>query len=91
MGSTGSWLPFGCGSKPMVPFWEANSPPILVYCSGDWDVHWGYGVLTHGHFNLRPATWGPTREASDLLLRARRIGVLVGGFGSTRSIYQGNK
>ena len=36
----------GCGSKPMVPFW---GPPILVYFSGDWDVHWGYGILTHGH------------------------------------------
>ena len=22
---------------------------ILVYFSGDWDVHWGYGLLTHGH------------------------------------------
>ena len=20
-----------------------------TYFSGDWDVHWGYGVLTHGH------------------------------------------
>ena len=20
-----------------------------VYFSGDWDVHWGYGILTHGH------------------------------------------
>ena len=26
-----------------------GAPPILVYFSGDWDVHWGYGVLTHGH------------------------------------------
>ena len=23
--------------------------PMLVYFSGDWDVHWGYGILTHGH------------------------------------------
>ena len=21
---------------------------MLVYFSGDWDVHWGYGLLTHG-------------------------------------------
>ena len=20
-----------------------------TYFSGDWDVHWGYGILTHGH------------------------------------------
>ena len=26
-----------------------GAPPILVYFSGDWDVHWGYGVLTHSH------------------------------------------
>ena len=26
-----------------------GAPPILVCFSGDWDVHWGYGVLTHGH------------------------------------------
>ena len=26
-----------------------GAPPILVYFSGDWDVHWGYAILTHGH------------------------------------------
>ena len=25
--------------------------PFLVYLSGDWDVHWGYGILTHGHLS----------------------------------------
>ena len=25
-----------------------GAPPILVYFGGDWDVHWEYGVLTHG-------------------------------------------
>ena len=32
------WYHFGVGA-----------PPILVYFSGDWDVHWVYGLLTHGH------------------------------------------
>ena len=32
------WYHFGVGA-----------PPILVYVSGDWDVLWGYGILTHGH------------------------------------------
>ena len=32
------WYHFGVGA-----------PPSLVYFSGDWDVHWGYGLLTHGH------------------------------------------
>ena len=31
------WYHFGIGA-----------PPIVVYLSGDWDVHW-YGALTHGH------------------------------------------
>ena len=28
--------------------------PFLVYCSGDWDVHWGDGILTHGHVFFQP-------------------------------------
>ena len=31
------WYHFGVGA-----------PPILVYFSWDWDVHWGYGILIHG-------------------------------------------
>ena len=30
---------------------EVGAPPILVQFSGDWDVHWGYGLLTHGHID----------------------------------------
>ena len=30
----------------------AGAPPILVYFSGDWDGHWGYGILTHGFFSV---------------------------------------
>ena len=29
-------------------FW-AGAPLILVYFCRDWDVHWGYRCLTHGH------------------------------------------
>ena len=32
-------------SKPMVSHFGWVH---LVYFSGDWDVHWGYGILTHG-------------------------------------------
>ena len=38
------WYHFGVGA-----------PLILVYFSGDWDVHWGYGILTHGHFFILPS------------------------------------
>ena len=34
----------------MVPFW-VGAPPILVNFSADWDVHWGYGILTHGQMD----------------------------------------
>ena len=40
--------PFGCGSKPMVPFSGRCSTHFSLF-SGDWDVHWGYGLLTHAH------------------------------------------
>ena len=42
---------YGCGSKPMVPFW-GSAPPSSVYFSRDCDVHWGYGILTHGHIYI---------------------------------------
>ena len=32
------WYHFGVGA-----------PTSLVYFSWDWDVHWGYGILTDGH------------------------------------------
>ena len=35
------WYHFGVGV-----------PPISVYSSEDWDVHWGYGILTHGPLNM---------------------------------------
>ena len=39
----------GHGSKPMVPFWDRCTTHFRTYFSGDWDVHWGYRVFTHGH------------------------------------------
>ena len=37
---------FGCGSKPFWCHFGVVAPHILDYCSGDWDVHQGYGILT---------------------------------------------
>ena len=42
------WLHFGVGA-----------PPILVYFSGDWDVHWRYGILTDGQMALCNAPSNP--------------------------------
>ena len=52
--------PFGHGSKPTVPFGD-RCTTHFVYLGGDWDVHCGYGVWTHGHLgmlpNLTPEPW----------------------------------
>ena len=43
---------YGCGCQSCfgIPFWGFRCTTHLrAYFSGDWDVHWGYGVLTHGH------------------------------------------
>ena len=42
----------GCRSKPIVSHFGVGAPPILVYVSGDGDVHWGYGLLTHGQLHV---------------------------------------
>ena len=39
----------------MVPFW-GRCTPILVCCSGDWDVHWGYDL------DFAPWPFGFARE-----------------------------
>ena len=44
---------FGCGSEPFgIPLWLVGefTTHFRTYLSGDWDVHWGYGISTHGHF-----------------------------------------
>ena len=52
----------------MVPFWE-GAPPILVYFSGDWDVHVGYGVLTHGQILQSQET--PADGSAVLVVRGQ--------------------
>ena len=43
-----SLLNMAVGQNQWYHFGEVHHP-ILVYSSEDWDVHWGYGILTHGH------------------------------------------
>ena len=54
----------GCGSRPMVPCWGRCTTHVRTCFSGDWDVHWGYGILTHGHVDqqlgLSKVYSGPT-------------------------------
>ena len=49
-----------------------GAPPILVYFSGYWDVHWGLGVLTHGHVAISGGAWA-------------KEGPFAGGISSTAS------
>ena len=35
---------FGRGSTPMVPVWGRCTTHFRAYFSGDWDVHWGFGI-----------------------------------------------
>ena len=63
------------GSKPMGSHFGVGAPPMLVYFSGDWDVHWGYGLLTHGQISLsvKPTTKqgiGPGKPSFQPLCRS---------------------
>ena len=42
-----------------------GAPPILVYFSGDWNVHWGTGFLTHGHMTARKRFRGPQPRITE--------------------------
>ena len=42
-----------------IPFWDRCTTHFSRDFSGGWDVHWGYGVLTHGHI---PYATPGTRE-----------------------------
>ena len=38
------------GQKQREPFWGFwCTTHFRTHVSGDWDVHWRYGMLTHGH------------------------------------------
>ena len=39
-----------------IPFWGTTQ--FRTYFSGDWDVQWGYGILTHGHLGQEPGRAG---------------------------------
>ena len=43
-GCQNQWYQFGVGE---------STTHFRTYFSGDWDVHWGYGILTHGLLGLR--------------------------------------
>ena len=46
---------------------NVGAPPILVFFSGDWDAHWGYGILTY--FDPWPCQNPRIIEAERTLLR----------------------
>ena len=50
---TNAFVPVG---QHQLYHFGLGAPPILVYFSGDWDVHWGYGLLTHSHMSYQNGT-----------------------------------
>ena len=79
---------YGCGSKPMVPFWGRCTTHLVyfgVYVSPDWDGHEGYGILTHGHLLLFHHSQGqrckmlPNVDPIDVKLRSGGVGSVEWG------------
>ena len=58
----------GRGSTPMVPWWGRCTHLSLF--RGDWDVHRGYGILTHGHMGVSFQS-NKCVGLGDTILRAR--------------------
>ena len=56
------------GQHQWYHFW-VGAPPILVYFSRDGDVHWGYGVLTHGHVSFVLLVFLEHRQTKGHLLQ----------------------
>ena len=57
------WYHFGVGA-----------PPILVYFSGDWDVHWGYDlVFDPWPFPSSLAVLSREVKASELIAEATQV------------------
>ena len=43
-----------------ISFWGRCSTHFRTYFWGDWDVHWGYGILTRGHVGKEPPPFKKT-------------------------------
>ena len=41
------WLEMAVGQTKVIPFWGRCTTHFFD-SSGDWDAHWGYGILTSG-------------------------------------------
>ena len=60
----------------MVPFWGRCTTHFSRDFSGDWDVRWGYGVLTQSECHLifgSKARWPPLCSFCRALSRARQL------------------
>ena len=47
-------------------YFGVGALPMLVYFSGDWDVHWGYGLLTRGHLTMERTVLFAPYEATNI-------------------------
>ena len=59
MGSSKDFCGRGCQHRFGIPFWLVGevTTNFRTYFSWDWDVHWGYGLLTHGLVLFSMSVW----------------------------------
>ena len=71
-------------SKPMASHFGVGAPPILHYFSWNLDIHWGCGILTHGHvswlssFHTKSQMFRREFGTAQLLKRFVLVDVLKG-------------
>ena len=58
----------GCQNRFGIPFWLVSefTTHFRTYFS-DWDVHWGYGILTHGHMSESESTLGSNTSLPNMV------------------------
>ena len=63
-----------------------GAPPILVFFSGDWDVHWGYDLAfdpwPHMVDKTTPHVICQTLENLGAIPKGRALGGTTGSFGT---------
>ena len=73
-------LDMAVGQNQWDPIFGVGAPPILVYFSGDWDVHWGYRILTHIPPPWNLAVW-LNRQVGNMSLAGARDEFCWGNYG----------
>ena len=74
-------LKHGCGSKPMGSHFGVGAPPILIYFSGDWDVHLGCS----SGYDLAFDPWPHVQSLNHHCVNHLRLSLFHGDIRSNRA------